>query len=54
MHSLETIRKINAVKVESLENKSSKLFKDVVDTLQKISELTAYMRLQAEKFNTNH
>ena len=51
MHGLETIKRLNSDKVESLENKSSKLFKDVVDTLQKISELTAYMRLQSEKLN---
>ena len=49
MHGLETIKKLNAVREESLEEKSSKLFKEVFDTLQKISELTAYMKLQAEK-----
>jgi len=49
MRSLETIKKLNAVKVESLEEKSSKLFKDVYETLQKISELAAYMKLECEK-----
>jgi len=51
MHGLETIKRLNSDKAESLEEKSSKLFKDVVETLQKISELSAYMRLQAEKLN---
>ena len=49
MHGLETIRRLNNVKAESLEEKSSKLFKDVYETLQKISELAAYMKLECEK-----
>ena len=51
MHGLETIKRLNSDKVKSLEDKSSELFKNVYDTLQKISELTAYMRLECEKLN---